>query len=172
MFQTSISWLAIEMTGQKINEKWKCIAKLFSRDEDQTKKQLSQLDWRPRYNWQSLKTFYLRQFKGTLCPRLMEQEESFSRQFFSLEQNVFFSVFSFYSGICFRSNKVIAPRFRNENIKKASIYSDIDKMLILNSNFPFLIYAILLFFDIIDNLQHLPIFIDVTTLELLYFTTK
>ena len=60
----------------------------------------------------------------------MEQEESFSRQFLSLEQNVFFSVSSFYSGICFRSNKIIAPRFRNENIKKASIYSDIDKMLI------------------------------------------
>ena len=70
----------------------------------------------------------------------MEQEESFSRQFLSLEQNVFFSVSSFYSGICFRSNKIIAPRFRNENIKKASIYSDIDKMLIqkFESSIPYL----------------------------------
>ena len=85
----------------------------------------------PRKSWQSLRFFYSRQFWGTFCPWLMEQEESFSRQFLSLEQNVFFSVSSFYSGICFRSNKIIAPRFRNENIKKASIYSDIDKMLIL-----------------------------------------
>ena len=124
MFQTSISWLAIEMTGQKINEKWKCIAKLFSRFSRGSDRKILPMDKRPRKSWQFFSIFYFKAILRDLLSLINGTRRIVLLSvFITRAENVFFSVSSFYTaGICFRSNKVIASRFRYENIKKASIY--------------------------------------------------